>query len=405
LPAVALAALVTFAATASAAPPRVWIIGLRDHRDPASHLLLHGLAGRISVARAGERVTIVEKDCGSRGGYHRSGQTRTTADGSWFFGGVGGYLPTMYRARWRRAQSRPFTLRSPLYLSYEAGDSPRTITVRVETTGQNLAGRVVELQRQLTGTTGARWIEVRTARFRRDVLSTRFKATLRLPVGDFAVRVYAPARTAAPCYTPGWSQPFQAPSATSRVTIRSSFGGPNGARQLVLSGRIASGAPGQPILVSIKACGPANREWRPLIGFETGESTRTTAGGAWRWVYPDPRLDEPLYFRAAWGLAYSRALLVRVPLHVRAKVRSGTVRVIAETEFSGQSLAGRTVELQRRIGDRWVRIRAAALQRAGSHTYTASFRIGTRRQTLRAFVPAPAAAPCYLATATARVRP
>ena len=401
----ALAALVGVSAAASSARPRVWITGIRGERDPSSQLELRGLAGGISSRRAGELVTILEKECGAPGGFHRAGSARTRADGSWFFHGVGGGGSTLYRARWRRAHSRPFTLRFPLFPSYEAGASPNTLVVTVETMGQSLAGRAVELQRKVSGAAGSRWMRVRTSRFRRDGLATHFEATFRLPLVGGTLRVFVPRRTARPCYLASSTRPFQGPSARPQVTIRAAHGGPNGPRQVVLSGTIASGDAGQPILVSIKGCGPANRSWRPLISFETGESTRTTAGGAWRWVYPDPRLDEPLYFRAAWGLSQSRALLVRVPLHARSRLRGRTLRVVVETEFTGQSLAGRTVELQRRVGGRWARVAATRLRRAGDHAYSATFLARVRGQKLRAFVPAATAAPCYLATATSSVQP
>ena len=172
-----------------------------------------------------------------------------------------------------------------------------------------------------------------------------------------------PARTAAPCYLPYSTEPFRAPSATPQVTIAASVS--SGGRGLVLSGSIATRAAGEPILIWQRACGPGEHAWRSIIAFDTGETTRTNPGGAWRWRYPDRRLDAPLSFRAAWGLSYSRSVLVRAPLETLVRRRGRALRVVIDTSFTGQRLDKRAVELQRRVGSGWAHAGSAVLRATG----------------------------------------
>jgi len=396
---VGLVGALALTSAAVSARPTVTIVGIRGYRDPATHIELRVLAGRMSPARGGERVTVLEKECGAPEPYHVGGRIRTAADGTWVYRQLG--RNTQYRARWRRARSRPFVLRFPLYLETEtSAATPRMLTVETTTAGQDLTRRPVELQSRVTGPTGVRWVRIATARFRRAVPRTRFRAGLRLPVGELTLRVHVPATTAAPCDLPYSMEPFRAPSATPQVTIAASVA--SGGRGLVLSGSIPTRAAGQPILIWQRACGSGEHAWRSIVAFETGETTRTTAGGAWRWPYPDRRLDAPLSFRAAWGLAYSRSVLVRAPLETVVRRRGRVLRVVIDTTFTGQRLDRRVVELQRRAGSGWTRAGSAVLRAAGGRRYTAAFTIRPR-QTLRVFVPATSAAPCYLATATRSV--
>jgi hypothetical protein len=126
----------------------------------------------------------------------------------------------------------------------------------------------------------------------------------------------------------------------------------------------------------------------------------TTQGGSWRWLYNEPRVLDPVEFQAQWNNQYSRTLLARTPIHARLTAKGRVLRLSVETSYSGQSMNGRAVELQRRAGSRWVRIASRRLARVRDHRYEARFRVRSRGLTLRGFVPAASAKRCYLATAT-----
>ena len=63
-------------------------------------------------------------------------------------------------------------------------------------------------------------------------------------------------------------------------------------------------------------------------------------------------------------------------------------------------MAGEVVELQRRVGTRWVRHRQARLVRKasfdlGAFNHQAVFEVATRGLRLRGFLPRKSALPCY----------
>ena len=80
---VGLVGALALTSAAVSARPTVTIVGIRGYRDPATHIELRVLAGRISPARGGERVTVLEKECGAPEPYHVGGRIRTAADGTW----------------------------------------------------------------------------------------------------------------------------------------------------------------------------------------------------------------------------------------------------------------------------------------------------------------------------------
>jgi hypothetical protein len=116
--------------------------------------------------------------------------------------------------------------------------------------------------------------------------------------------------------------------------------------------------------------------------------------------------------RARWNDALTEPFLLLNPLVAWAwelrKVRGGRLlHVEVSTRDSGQKIARKAIELQRRArgaaGERWLRVRRARLRRVSLH-YEANFRIRARGLTVRAYLPAAMAAPCYLPGWTLPVR-
>jgi hypothetical protein len=200
-----------------------------------------------------------------------------------------------------------------------------------------------------------------------------------------------------------------AAASVPQVTIRVIRSADPGTRtsELNISGTIASGAAGETVDVQAKECGPSHRFYR-LVGGAT-----TIEGGGWQLVTTRGGVDLvqlPInaYFRARWRGNFSAPVLARVPAFVTAswRPRRRLVDVSVWTGDTGQDLRGRFVELQRKVEgtDDWVPVRRARLGRA-SHArfavFSARFSVPTPRLTLRAFVPAKSAAPCFTAAGSA----
>jgi hypothetical protein len=86
------------------------------------------------------------------------------------------------------------------------------VLINTRDTGQNLVGKIVELQRKVPET--EQWVRVRTARLTRmQPVRTwgphMFRAQFRVPTRGLTLRVFAPAATGAPCNSAGASEPFK----------------------------------------------------------------------------------------------------------------------------------------------------------------------------------------------------
>jgi len=109
------------------------------------------------------------------------------------------------------------------------------------------------------------------------------------------------------------------------------------------------------------------------------------------------------YFRARWNDALSAPVLARGPLapFVRNFVsRRGRVfiRVYVNTHSTGQKMAGKFVELQRKntATGAWVVAHRARLKRiVGGYSATVSHSVRPRGVTFRAYIPVKTARPCY----------
>jgi hypothetical protein len=182
-------------------------------------------------------------------------------------------------------------------------------------------------------------------------------------------------------------------------------------RGLELEGTIANKAAGETVDLQAKDCGPGHHPYRLVAG------TRTLAGGVWRIGQEAglPSGPSASYFRARWRGHFSEPALVRYRAAVTAtwRARTRTVTVAVSTWFSGQTLRGRFVELQRRVEgtEQWVRVRRARLGPAQRSRgllpgllFKTQFSVPKRGLTLRVFVPAQTGAPCFAAGVSASWR-
>jgi hypothetical protein len=168
------------------------------------------------------------------------------------------------------------------------------------------------------------------------------------------------------------------------------------------SGSVSNRAAGEYVTVMQQRCG---------YSFATAiAGAQTRAGGFWEaesMFAPRPEFDTNTYF-ARWGNARSRPVVFRGKLVVQAtRVAKGHIRV---TVWRGgdtlQDMRGRQVVLQRLVAGRWTRIGAKKLRvdPEAFSGYVATFTVRTRGWTLRAFVPARNARPCFNQSASERIR-
>jgi hypothetical protein len=178
----------------------------------------------------------------------------------------------------------------------------------------------------------------------------------------------------------------------------------NRVRVLVFQGTISSRQAGQYVEILGRDCGASSE--RLITG------TQTRAGGAWR--IENPNADPPynwtaVYsgttFRARWEQTYSEPYAWLLPARPTVARVSGTRTWVAHaspaTPTGRVPLTGKTIELQRRTPGGWVTMQRARLAykpslKWGAFNYQARFTVPTRGLTLRAYLPARSAAPCYL---------
>ncbi len=163
------------------------------------------------------------------------------------------------------------------------------------------------------------------------------------------------------------------------------------------SGQISSSAANEYVTVMRQKCGYS---YSTAV---TGAQTR--AGGFWEAeLQPAPRPGyETATYRARWNSRLSNPVKFRGRLPVSlTKLGGGRYRVSVYKGDALQDLKGRSVVLQRQVSGRWTRIQSArlAVDPKAYATYVATFTVRQRGWTLRAVVPAKAAAPCFTASAS-----
>ena len=165
-----------------------------------------------------------------------------------------------------------------------------------------------------------------------------------------------------------------------------------------LTGAVSSRRNGESLTLQAKPCGSSS--FRNLFVFRTGP------GGRWSREY-SPGVNSVL--RVRWGNAFSRPITLRqAPLLQLDETTPG------EFEVGAGSLGmmwRKRVEIQRRIGGRWVRVRSVVLTETyaspgHSGVWTdAKFRLSVPRETaLRAVLTAAQAKPCYVGSVSNPIR-
>jgi hypothetical protein len=166
----------------------------------------------------------------------------------------------------------------------------------------------------------------------------------------------------------------------------------------LLTGGVSSGRTGETLTLQAKPCGATS--FRNLFDFKTGP------GGRWLREYA-PGVNSVL--RVRWKNAFSAPVILRqAPLVQLDETSAG------EFEVGVGSLGmmwRKRVEIQRRTGGRWVRVRSVVLTETyaspgQSGVWTdAKFRLSVPRGTaLRAVLTAAQAKPCYLGSASNSIR-
>ena len=165
-----------------------------------------------------------------------------------------------------------------------------------------------------------------------------------------------------------------------------------------LTGGVSSRRNGESLTLQAKPCGTSS--FRNLFVFRTGP------GGRWQREY-GPGVNTVL--RVRWGKVLSRPVTIRqAPLVQLDETSAG------EFEVGVGSLGmmwRKRVEIQRRTGGRWVRVRSVVLTETyaspgQSGVWTdAKFRLSVPRGTaLRAVLTGGQAKPCYLGSASNSIR-
>jgi hypothetical protein len=176
---------------------------------------------------------------------------------------------------------------------------------------------------------------------------------------------------------------------------------PSGLPQLAFSGAVSSGAAGEDVTVLQQTCG---------YSFATAvAAAQTREGGVWDAQPASPALiAASATYHARWRDVQSEPVAIRPPMPVfffpiandrwRARVTIGSVK---------QELKGKIVVLQRLRNRRWTDTARKPLVRdvagGAGFTYAVLFSV-PRGWTVRAFVPARTAAPCFTSNATAKLR-
>jgi hypothetical protein len=166
-------------------------------------------SGTIGSGAANEYVAVLQQKCGSNSATAIAGAT-TQQGGVWTaepvsFGARPGEDSSTYQARWNGRLSDPLRFTGKVHISLTPLARGRyRVNVSTSATGQNMKGRMIELQRLV----GGRWTLVQTASLRG--ARGTFTATVTARARNQSFRVFVPARSAAPCYVATPSQPFVA---------------------------------------------------------------------------------------------------------------------------------------------------------------------------------------------------
>jgi hypothetical protein len=167
--------------------------------------------------------------------------------------------------------------------------------------------------------------------------------------------------------------------------------------RLQFSGTVPNGRANEYVAVLAQKCG------QPSFTAFTGATTEE--GGHW---HADAYPTTSAVYRARWNNQLSRP----VPVGSKPPVRINLTKLPANRFrvwlFADSNLSGRFIALQRLAGGRWIHVRRARLESAGSAgtavRFEAMFTVRKRGLRLRVVVPAKTAAPCNTAATTETFR-
>jgi hypothetical protein len=200
-------------------------------------------------------------------------------------------------------------------------------------------------------------------------------------------------------------------AATAAVLVDAAGGGPadevtlraeryyddgNRIHRIRFSGTIPSAPANEYVAVLEQKCGQGGGTGTAIAGASTRQ------GGVWE-AQPvsagHPEFHSSTY-RARWRGRFSAPLEFRANLRTWiTKLSGGRYRVNVSTLTTGQNMNGRSIELQRLENGQWTDVQRARL--SGSRTtFSATFTVRDAGLTLRGFVSAQSASPCYAATPT-----
>ena len=155
---------------------------------------------------------------------------------------------------------------------------------------------------------------------------------------------------------------------------------------LRLSGTVPSASAGEAVRIEAKEC---NSTFFRVFG-----GANTASGGGW--TYTQGWLRNNTTFRARWKDAVSAPVVVlqRAPVWLEKKPR-GIVEVYVQAPE--QTMAGRSVRLERLTPNGWVPLRRATLRKGSAGSAFARFKVETRGLRIRGAISDAAARPCYTA--------
>jgi hypothetical protein len=320
---------------------RFWDDGTRSYRLRFS--------GTIPSSAANEYVAVLHQKCGQGGGNGTAVAGTTTRQGGfWEAPPVSAARPefdsSTYRARWRGRLSAPLEFRAKLTTSITRLSGGRyRINVSTLSTGQDMNGRVVELQRL----EGGQWTDVQRGRLSGS--RTTFRSTFTVPTAGLTLRGFVPAQSASPCYvatpTESWISDEPTPLGAAGTVVDRTITCSTAVRGAIRTVSIQAEAHGSGLTVQspvarLAAVFPSLVELSPRHCTRTRAAVRLSAGKLRR------RATGPLARK--FDCAAPRRVLVRIraTFHVPTTFESGRPwgypALTAEGEVREAALAVRT---------------------------------------------------------------
>jgi hypothetical protein len=160
-------------------------------------------------------------------------------------------------------------------------------------------------------------------------------------------------------------------------------------QMVTIAGTVEGALPGDSVIIEARRCAP--RAAFHLVG-----TVAPSVEGIFRTRVP---AYAGTFFRARLRTATSPTVTVRwpAPLQVTTGREYGALRIVARVNVIDppQSFAGRPIELQRKVGDRWLLVRRTRLARIAPFRFGGQFVVWVRGMTVRVVLPEASVRPCY----------